>query len=227
MVLGMTTSRDVPNNQHGQGHLVGMEFTTMDLLSHWSQGWRSGYGTFHFLAQTELLSSALLVPGSNQIWKSSKLILSSTLPDHRGCLTGGTCCSGVELPAPQVGLGAACFPSWLPRSTGNIIISHILLMDPLWKTKRPLLFAGGADTLLLTPARHCWESCLSPPTLMKCPFCQAPNPCLTPNLPLLPWMPHGSPEAGAGSSHLLPPGAPGGLCSPWWDCSAVCEGAAT
>lgn len=32
------------------------------------------------------------------------------LPDHRGCLTGGTCCSGVELPAPQVGLGAACSP---------------------------------------------------------------------------------------------------------------------
>lgn len=36
------------------------------------------------------------------------------------------------------------FPSWLPRSTDNIIISHILLMHPLWKTKRPLLFAGGA-----------------------------------------------------------------------------------
>lgn len=52
MVLGMTTSRDVPNKQHGQGHLAGIEFTTMDLLSHWPQGWRSGYGTFNFLAQT-------------------------------------------------------------------------------------------------------------------------------------------------------------------------------
>lgn len=123
------------------------------------------------------------------------------------------------------------FSSWLPRSTGNIIISHILLMQPLWKTKRSLL---GLCSLLEEQAASsspqpgtAGRAVFPPKTRVKCPFCQAPNPCLIPNLPLLPWMPHGSPEAGAGSSHLLPLGAPGGLCSPWWDCSAVCERAAT
>lgn len=56
MVLGMAMSRDVPDNQYGKGPLVGIAFTTMDLLSHWPQG----YGTFNFLAQTELLFSGLL-----------------------------------------------------------------------------------------------------------------------------------------------------------------------
>lgn len=172
MVLGMTTSRDVPNNQHGQGHLVGMEFTTMDLLSHWSQGWRSGYGTFHFLAQTELLSSALLVPGSNQIWKSSKLILSPTLPDHRGCLTGGTCCSGVELPAPQVGLGAACFP--------------FLAAKVHWQHHHFSHLADGSSLEDKEASALCWRSRHPPPhpsqTLLgELPF--PPNPHEVPLLP--------------------------------------------
>lgn len=82
------------------------------------------------------------------------------------------------------------FPSWLPgsRSSCNIIIFSGLAGAATLEDEEappgPLLFSGGVGAPLLTPARHSWESCLSPPS--KCPICQALNPCLTPNLPPLP-----------------------------------------
>lgn len=122
-----------------------------------------------------------------------------------------------ELPVP---------PSWLPRSTGNIIISHISLMCPLWRTKRPLL---GLCSLLeeqapssLPQPGTAGRVVFPPQSSMKCPFFLAPNPCLSSH-----GCPHGSPEAGTGSSHPLPLGAPGGLCSLWWVCSTTCDRAAT
>lgn len=75
------------------------------------------------LAQTKLRSP----PNSSSL---------PPLPDHRGCLKGNTCCSGVQL---WTAWELPVFPSWLPRPTGNIVISHIFLMCPLWKAKRPLL----------------------------------------------------------------------------------------
>lgn len=102
-------------------------------------------------------------------------------------------------------------------------------MRPLWKTKRPLL---GLCSLLeeqapssSSPPGTAERVVFPPQTHMKCPFCQAPNPYLTPSLLLLPRMPPWIPRSW--SRQQSSPPSLGGLCSPWWDCSAVCERAAT
>lgn len=197
MVLGITRSRDVPNKQHGQGHLVGIEFTTMDLQS---LGLKAGdqamacFISWHRQNSSPLVSWCL---GQTKLGSPPNSSSLPPLPDHRGCLTGSTCCSGVELPAPQVGLGTACFPFLAAKVHGqHHNFSHLADATPLEDqevTPGPLLFAGGAGTLLLTPARHSWESCLSPQNPHEMPFLPGTKPLSDPkpaSPPMdAPWIP--------------------------------------
>lgn len=120
--------------------LLGWILPPRTSYPHRPQGWRSGCGTFHFLVQTEpnsLGRLAVWVKPNSEVLQTDHLFhLSQTTGDIRvealAVVVSGSQLHGWAWESPV-------FPSWLPGSSCNIIISQVLLVHPLWKKKRPLL----------------------------------------------------------------------------------------
>lgn len=108
----------------------------MDFLS------PSGCGTFHFLVQTQPDPPgrpAVRVKPNSEVLQTDHLFhLLQTTGDIRAealaVVVSGFQLRGWAWESPV-------FPSWLPgsRSSCNITISQVLLVQPLWKKKRSLL----------------------------------------------------------------------------------------
>lgn len=114
----------VSNNQYGQGHLVGVEFTTMELLSLLASRLEIRLQHISF-PHTDRVRLIWLPghPGQTKIRSPPNWSSLPPLADHRGCLSGSTCCGGLRLPAPWLGLRVTCFLFLGPAATSSFLRS--------------------------------------------------------------------------------------------------------
>lgn len=114
----------VPDKQYGQGHLVGREFTTMDLLSLLASRLEIRLQHISF-PSTDRIRLVWLPdhPGQTKIRSPPNWSSLPPLTDRRGYLSVSTCCGGLRLPAPWLSLGITCFPSLGPAATSSFLRS--------------------------------------------------------------------------------------------------------